>query len=688
MPLFLGLVGVAAATPLTAVDCATGAVVTAAAASSSLCASGTTEANCAARVYLLEAGEPGLVDVRAAGATAVTGSFDRVLLAEPPLITGGFDLVLDEDCDGARGAGDIEAPLAVSIPAEPIALAEDPAAFRADWQGRAEAWADVAVHWRLHQGSPLLGDTAAPVWLRPGGNPALMLLWTADGLTGVAVDPSAAHLLSAGGALGATLDLTAAALSADPADATLDPTAAQALGYPFSAPVEDQDIRSRTYVAGALAEVSVLLAGLHGSLVALDGAEGNTEAARAAQESLTRTRVLLGLFDDLTRVSSQLVNGTTAIPATGSPWSPELLQALQERVASEGWDAAEQDLLDLHGLDADAVAAELLATVVPARGQSYRDTLTELRDALVEAEGTLADLEVSLEAIAAAHATWAIPHDPVVSLDGPYFARVGQTVALTPTVEAPRGAGAVQLSWDLDADGVAGDVEGDAASWSPVAPARSLLRLDATDDRGVTVSAFATLESELEMPRNTWVETAPETTFAVRQADATVSFLALASAGTGLPLTYTFSLDGVVQTTVEPATAEEPAYWDWQPDASAVGLHHVEVLAQDPAGARADQTAHWAIQITEASGGDGGGDGGSDGGSGSGSGSGSGDGGDPEDTGIGAGPPTATEGCGGCDGGDGAAALPLLLLGLGLGRRRRSGPMDGPPADAAAPEGG
>ena len=102
------------------------------------------------------------------------------------------------------------------------------------------------------------------------------------------------------------------------------------------------------------------------------------------------------------------------------------------------------------------------------------------------------------------------------------------------------------------------------------------------------------------MPRNTWVETAPETTFAVRQADATVSFLALASAGTGLPLIYTFSLDGVVQTTVEPATAEEPAYWDWQPDASAVGLHHVEVLAQDPAGARADQTAHWAIQITEA----------------------------------------------------------------------------------------
>ena len=109
-----------------------------------------------------------------------------------------------------------------------------------------------------------------------------MLLWTADGLTGIAVDPSAAHLLSAGVALGATLDLTAAALAADPADATLDLTAAQALGYPFSAPVEDQDIRSRAYVAGALAEVSVLLAGLHGSLVALDGAEAH-RSARAAR---------------------------------------------------------------------------------------------------------------------------------------------------------------------------------------------------------------------------------------------------------------------------------------------------------------------------------------------------------------------------------------------------------------------
>ena len=58
----------------------------------------------------------------------------------------------------APGRGRHRALLAVSIPAEPIALAEDPAAFRADWQG-AEAWADVAVHRD--------STRAAPCWATP-----------------------------------------------------------------------------------------------------------------------------------------------------------------------------------------------------------------------------------------------------------------------------------------------------------------------------------------------------------------------------------------------------------------------------------------------------------------------------------------------------------------------------------------
>ncbi len=656
----LSLLGPALAASPSLVDCETGEVVSQVEATEPLCASGRTDSSCGAGLYLLESGAPGLVDVRAVGPSSVSGDFERLQLAAAPLATGTFDLVIDENCDGLRSATDPQASGALVVPAQPVSGQVDPAGFLTGWQARAAEWESLAERWVLHQSSLLLGDTPSPVWVQPGGNPALLLLWTPDGASVVPVETPAAALWSSAEDLAAALVFPADALSSSPTDSGIDLSAVRDLGYPFFTAEDEQNARGRAYLASGFAEAGALLVGLHETLFALDTTTDNTEAARLARTAQVRADTLTLIFHDLVRASRHQVNATSAVPAATVAWEPASLNALQERVAREGWSPEEQTLLSLHGIEEDRLAEALLATPVPDTASTLQETLLALKDSLEAAAATTAALSGELETLAAEHETWSVRHDPGVVLEGPFFGRVGYTHSLSVDPQSPRDP-RLSLSWELDGDVVADETEDNAAVWSPTRPSRSLLRLEARDDRGVSVEAYATLEAEPGLATSRWLERGPETTLVVRQAGSAVSFLAVADAGTGLPLHYTFSLDGTDQETREPSTADAPAYWDWLPDDSDVGLHYVEVLARDPTGNRADLRSHWAIEIVASASGDGGSDGSTT----------NPDPFDPQDTGEPGEPrrsrPEEADRCGGSGSG---AMLPFALLCLGLRRRR------------------
>lgn len=656
LPLVLSVL-VSHAVP-TAVDCETGVTVDTVPATEPLCASGTAEAPCGARLFVVEAAAPGLVDVRPTGATPVAGTFAQTQLAEPPLASGTFDFVVDVDCDGTRSAADTVVEAAVEVLAEAVSTGVDAAASRARWQELGAALDALAGRWPQHQTSLLLGETTDPVWVLPGGNPAVLLLWTPDGVSEVALPPEAQALLGCGDALASVLALPSDGLAVNDGNRSVDMSEVLALGYPFASVEDDQDLRSCAFLASGLAETTPLLLGLLASLDALEAEESNTPALRLTREAQTRANTLSEVLSDLRRGVTQQLARVNAVSAARAPWRSDALAALAERVATEGWSPDEQALLALHRLDEDATTDRLLETAASDGTRSHEDALLLLQDVLSSAGEEADRLQAELEALATAHAPWAIDHDPTASLDGPYFGRVGRTLALSAQAASPRGDG-LALRWDLDADGIVGDAEGGAAAWTPAVPARSLLRVEATDQRGVTVEAFATLEVEASQAPSTWVEVGPEDVLVARPAGEPLSFLALATAGTGAPLRYTFSLDGTEQATVEPPTAEAPAYWDWLPDPNVVGLHHVRVVAHDPSGDRADRAAHWSVHITEPLGGD-----------------------DepepdpePDDTGTGtaAAPPQGeSDPAGGCGGGRALGVLGLAFLALvGPGLRRR-----------------
>ena len=642
-----------------AVDCETGSALDTQPATQDLCVSGTTDATCGPTLFLLEAGSPGLVDVRPSGPTPVTGTFTTVLLAEPPLATGSFDLFVDADCDGTRGTADTLVPTAVTILPEAVSAGVDAPGQRVAWQAVTDTWSQLSGAWSQHQTSLLLGDETDPVWVHPGGNPAMLLLWTADGVTEVALPPEAAALLACGQSLSQVLAAPAAALATPSSEEGLDFSTLRDLGYPFAVEEDNQDVRGCAILASGLAETSPLVSGLMASLDALEAETDNTRALRSSRQAQARASLLAEVLSDLRRVAIQQLAGLNAVQATRSPWRADRLEALAERVASEGWNADERELLALHGLGEEDVAAALLAAPRSEDSLSHEAALVLLKEALDTAASLLGPLGSSLDSVAEAHAPWAIDHDPTATLDGPYFGRVDRPQELSAQATSPREDG-LTLAWDLDADGLVGDAEGGTATWTPSQAGRSLLQLEATDDRGVSVVAFATLEAESSQAPSTWVQLRPEDTAQRSGAGGVVSFAALADAATGTALRYTFFLDGVEQSVVEPTTADTPAAWDWEPDGDAVGLHYVEVVAEDPTGNRSDRTAHWSVHVTPSTSSD------------------DGDGSDPalEDTGEpdNAGPPRSTPEDvdeGGCGSTRSAVLLPLCLLAVGGWSRRR-----------------
>lgn len=673
VPHLLALV-TAAASPLAVVDCETGDAVGTVAASSPLCATGTVESACATpTLSVVAAGDLALEDVTDNGPDLVTSTVTQQQVASPPLATGTFDLVVDIDCDGALSAADTRIASAVVVPVEAVAVSADASAFHAEWAPSTAALAALSVQWARTQSSPLLAEETAATWQHAGGNPALTLLWTSpDTLVVVPIPPAGVALLDQGEALEAALALAGDALSSSDPGRALSWDPATDVGYPFAGNASSQDARDRSKVASAWADAAVLLAGLHGTLVALEGTSDNTEAARLAHEGLARAAGLGSALADLQRITAQLRARANSVPANSALWDPDDLSALQERVATSGWTTAERELFELHALDPDEVAAELQLAPALDAPASYQSTLDALDDVLDSAAAALDALQAHLQAVADAHAPFAIQQDPTVTLTGPFFGREGQELALAGASDSPRAA-PLELRWDLDHDGAFDDGDAEEARWVPPAAARSLARLQAEDDRGVVIDGFAVVEVETARAPSTWLELGPEALSVARVAEAPVSFLALAQAGTGQPLTYTFLVDGVEQSTVSSTLVDEPAFWDWLPTNDDVGLHYVEAVAVDPTGDRAPAHTHWSIEITPAApsstDGTSGGDGGSD---------------PDDDTGSAPGGASATPGApddGGCGGGAAIGVAWLALLGL---VRRRYGVPSSPSSPTTA----
>ncbi len=302
----------------------------------------------------------------------------------------------------------------------------------------------------------------------------------------------------------------------------------------------------------------------------------------------------------------------------------------------------------------DAVLSDLAAEPVPAE-VSWDALLANGRALVAEMQPSLNDLMQQAEQVRNENLPYALRIRPVATLTGPASASVGTAVALTASATHEDPDAAVVFDWDLDGDGAFDDGTGDSVMFTPTAP--GLLMVSVRADDGAAED-FATHLIDVAVSNVPPVITSvtPDDMAPFAAVDEVVAFSAEASDADGDPVTLTWWLDGIEQTSG--ATFELT-----MPDEAP---HKVSVVASDDDPYSPDATASFTVRAAKWEGQTG------EGGSGSG-----GDGSGANGSGANAGAGAGDDGCGcrligGSRGHD--AWLAMLLAALLGYRRRRSRP--------------
>jgi hypothetical protein len=267
------------------------------------------------------------------------------------------------------------------------------------------------------------------------------------------------------------------------------------------------------------------------------------------------------------------------------------------------------------------------------------------------------------EQVRAENEPYALRLSPAVTTSGPAQGSVGQVTALGARAEHWDPAVSMSWAWDSDLDGSFDDGASDALSFTPTAPGRTVVAVQATDPDGRADIGLHVLEVASTNAPPEIVSFSPSDPAPFAAVGEVVDFEIAAEDADADPLTVTWRVDDAAQ-------GDATTFAFTMPDEEP---HHVQVTVadHDPYSPDAVATyvvraARWQGTTGEDGGAGGDGDADADGGPGGGDGDGDGDGG---------------RSSGGCScrvvgsSGEGAETIWLGLgLGLaGLASRRRGG---------------
>lgn len=635
-------------------------------------------------------------DVSAGGANYIigcggAGAFYDEYVWLPPLIPGQYDLVIDQfPFFGGFGAEDYQLENAFTVSNAPIVFSVNVAAIKAAaMQGLAQAQAlhDLVLALTIIDTLSTAADWAGAFGV--GGAIAGIALGVVCYATGADCPTSYnSAVITIGnkiiGHMGDALTLHYGAIIADPPDPMFEDVVALryddalANGAPW-APLAGAPLPSgQTMVAQLLSTQAAAYQALLPTVEKLQGAQeasSHLGLLIQAEKTIAYSELAIAAGDAMLVELDAL---EAELQAAGTYATEVDAAALFAQLQAEGLTAEDRALVQSFGFSEaqlDDALAQVGTLSVPGP-VSWAAVLAAARGSFETMRPALVDLVAQAEAIRGENEPYALRVAPVAQVSAPASAVVGEPLALSASATHLDPEAVLTYAWDLDGDGEFDDAVGADVDHVAVAPGLVTAAVEVSDGARRDIALASIMVSVGNVPPE-FTAFSPGDYAPFADVGETVELSATASDADGDAVTLTWLVDDV-------EAGQGEAFAFEMPDQE----HHVvRVVAADSDPYSADATfafhvrsSIWEDQVGDTDGGssDGGVDdtaGGADGTAGGTGGTASGGGADGTGAtdSAGADGGDGGSGCGCTSGGPGAPAWAgLLLLALGMGRRRRT----------------
>ncbi len=541
------------------------------------------------------------------------GSFLGEILKLPPLPLGDFDIVMDEAQDGVYNSADDYVlgdggTFAFRVIDTTLDQDVSVAGIKAQAATQAQGWRNYALYTKVSFAAVGLLETGleATNFALSAGSTAAGFAYAAVGVgtqvLGIPTSYNGAVMQIGEQLIDQACSNTASvyeALAADPADPNYIPLAeVGAIAYQeevSSLSALNAGMRLRNN----LLEQAAVGAAFRSSYEKFLGAEAQNDYPNSLRQT-RQAREYCSLLIDLLNTSVTDAQALeSAIVAAG--WADHVLDAtaaaaLRTRVTTLGFTGAEQSQMLAAGMTQaeidDARATITAYDLTGLTSTSYRSQLDGLQAQAQTAVTQLQSVAANLDGVLG-RLQYAFTPAPVAVITGGATVAEGATLALSGSTSTNPQGGALTMTWDLNADGVFGEVTGASAGFSRGFAGSCIVGLKVQNAGGQNDVAYKriTVTNVNSIPAFTAIS--PTALFlSLPQGGSAQGFSVTVTDPDSDPVTVSWLLDGVP---VAPGTS-----YSYTP--AVLGLHHIQARAGDTSSLSPDNNQTWRVLVAAGTG--------------------------------------------------------------------------------------
>jgi hypothetical protein len=536
-----------------------------------------------------------------------------LMLPEPELPLGEFDIVMDEDQDGVYHHGvdfvlGLGSDYALTVIDDLLDQQVDVAQIKEN-AGRQARQLNLTADWThglfaaVSLGHIVMTGLQLAVVT---GNPLVGVGYVAIGLAGqiVSIPLSYDGVITSSGSKAITRAARQSAsvyesIHADPPDPAFQELVEMApIAYqPESS--SEAHLNAIALLANRVEEVQTTAHALRRSYEKFLGAESAPDYGFARIQARASLRFCELMVDRSRSTVSALDSLRVAIEERGwldRSWSLQEGRALRERVIASGLTTQEVNLMHANGMD-DAEIDSIRVSIVASPLDSLADG--SMRVWLIgvqqEAEAAIAYYEsvsVDLATVTGLLANSWVNH-PLAVITGDSVIAEGESAHVAGTASSDPNALPLSYAWDFDADGAFDDSSGPAAEMPCAGGGEYRLGLKVTN--GSMLSdvdyRFIRVLNVNRAPR--FLSVMPDTAYLVLEAGSGQEFAVTGDDPDGDPVTAFWSLDA--------NSVGSGERWVFRPAAEDTGRHHVRARLDDGSLLSPDDIFVWRVDVNSAS---------------------------------------------------------------------------------------